>query len=692
MNLTHNTRSGLSVLAALALLAADGARGSLMAAAEAAPPISVILWFDTEDYLLPASDDSAKRLGELLTERGIRATFKVVGEKARVLERRGRLDVIGALKKHDIGYHSDFHSVHPTPTEYLADCGWPDGIAEFMRREGPGAADVRRIFGVPTLSCYGQPGSSWGPQATAALKQIGVAPHGVPCYVDEGSHVGLDGKPFWYAGALHVFHMNANVTRMSLHDPLALEPAKKKVTEIADRLRQEGGGLISIYYHPCEWVHQEFWDGVNFLRGANPARENWQPPRQRSAEETDTAFKRFAEYVDHIRTIPGVRWVTASDLPLRYPDLVRTEGATEADLDELARRIGNPNAGGVDYQRLGSRVYSVADQFGLLTLALNEVTGGRAVAFPLKAGGLFGPDAPPPPASPLTSVDWFAFRDAARAVHEFIKVERRVPARVFVGAEAVAPADFLAAMAAAWRLHRQPGKPLAGQTVPLGHDVRVVPERHVAKSTPDLFGGWVIHKAGFQAPKLMELARLQAWTLKPATAGDQQAVRRTSAEWYRSAYDKRHDHDFDGAIADASEAIKTDPDNAKAWLERGISRNNKKDFAGALEDYNRAVQLAPEWADGVRIRGEVKARMKDYVGAIADYNTALKLLPKFSRAYGNRAEAYHALGKDDLALADYNTSIELDGKSYPWFIQARESILRAQGKRPEDPVKKTPKP
>jgi len=207
-----------------------------------------------------------------------------------------------------------------------------------------------------------------------------------------------------------------------------------------------------------------------------------------------------------------------------------------------------------------------------------------------------------------------------------------------------------------------------------------------------LFGGWVIHKAGFQAPKLMELARLQAWTLKPATAGDQQAVRRTSAEWYQSAYNKRHDHDFDGAIADASEAIKTDPNNAKAWLERGISRNNQKDFAGALEDYNRAVQLAPEWADGVRIRGEVKARMKDYVGAIADYNTALKLLPKFSRAYGNRAEAYHALGKDDLALADYNTSIELDGKSYPWFIQARDSILRAQGKKPGEPAKKTPKP
>ena len=45
------------------------------------PRIDVILWFDTEDYLLPADDDAAKRLAEMLSQRGIRATFKVVGKR-----------------------------------------------------------------------------------------------------------------------------------------------------------------------------------------------------------------------------------------------------------------------------------------------------------------------------------------------------------------------------------------------------------------------------------------------------------------------------------------------------------------------------------------------------------------------------------------------------------------------------------
>jgi hypothetical protein len=122
------------ILPALGLqLAHAGFSGSLHAV-EPAPRIDVILWFDTEDYLLPASDDAAKRVADMLTERNIRATLKVVGEKARTLERRGRHDVITALRRHDIGFHSDFHSVHPTPSEYLAERGFLDGVATCATR------------------------------------------------------------------------------------------------------------------------------------------------------------------------------------------------------------------------------------------------------------------------------------------------------------------------------------------------------------------------------------------------------------------------------------------------------------------------------------------------------------------------------------------------------------------------------
>ena len=46
--------------------------------------IYYLLWFDTEDYIEPAADDAALRLATDLEKAGVRATFKVVGEKARV--------------------------------------------------------------------------------------------------------------------------------------------------------------------------------------------------------------------------------------------------------------------------------------------------------------------------------------------------------------------------------------------------------------------------------------------------------------------------------------------------------------------------------------------------------------------------------------------------------------------------------
>src|SRR5437016_12674532 len=134
-------------------------------------PVYVVLWFDTEDYIEPAADDAALRIATDLAGLGVHATFKVVGEKARVLESRGRTDVIRALAAHSIGYHSNFHSIQPTPAVYLRRFGLVEGASEFQRREAAGVADVRRIFGV-TPVCYGQPGSSWAPQANPALRRM----------------------------------------------------------------------------------------------------------------------------------------------------------------------------------------------------------------------------------------------------------------------------------------------------------------------------------------------------------------------------------------------------------------------------------------------------------------------------------------------------------------------------------------
>jgi hypothetical protein len=44
---------------------------------------------------------------------------------------------------------------------------------------------------------------------------------------------------------------------------------------------------------------------------------------------------------------------------------------------------------------------------------------------------------------------------------------------------------------------------------------RFTADRYVAQDSERLWG-WVIFPQGFHAPHIMELARAQAWTLKPA--------------------------------------------------------------------------------------------------------------------------------------------------------------------------------
>ena len=134
----------------------------------------ITLLFDVEDFIDPESDDAAKAIADLVTDEGVRATMCIVGERARQWRDRGRTDVIAALGRHDVGYHTNLHSIHPVVAEYNEHLDWEAGIAETLRREEPGVRAVREVFGV-THSCWGHPGHSWAPQAVAAMPRLGIA-------------------------------------------------------------------------------------------------------------------------------------------------------------------------------------------------------------------------------------------------------------------------------------------------------------------------------------------------------------------------------------------------------------------------------------------------------------------------------------------------------------------------------------
>ncbi len=470
------------------------------------PPINVTLWFDTEDYVLPQSDDAAKRLAEMLTRLGIKATFKVVGEKARVLEQRGRKDVIEALKKHEIGYHSNLHSQHPTPAEYLQNTDWDEGVAEFYARESQGVKDIQRIFG-QTPSCYGQPGSSWGPQAYPALKKMGIN-----VYLDEANHVGIDDQPFYYGGMLNIFKMRSNVVRMELFGENNLANGKAKFLAAYEKLKAKGGGTISIYYHPCEWVHQEFWDGVNFSRGANPENKDWKLPKTRSREETEKAFQDFEEYVKFIKMQEGVKYLTTNDLEKVYEDEALNKTYDQPELIRLSRAIKKV----ITFTHVFDDWLSPSDAFHLLTE--RALTSHQRKYIPILLKPLQAPTRdfkkPIGLIRPIR-VSKEKFYEAVADVSEFCKNNGRIPNSVWIGSLNISPADYLATLA--WEVEQTylSGRDFKHPNETLLLEGNFTADKYVADDDPKIFN-WVIHPEGFHAPKIMELAKLQAWTLKPA--------------------------------------------------------------------------------------------------------------------------------------------------------------------------------
>lgn len=466
-------------------------------------PVYIVIWFDTEDYILPPSDDAAKRLADFLTAEGVHATFKVVGEKARTLERRGRTDVIASLRKHDIGYHANTHSQHPTPAEYESALDWESGVEEFTRRERPGFEDVQRIFG-KTPCCYGQPGSSWAPQSFGALHDWGIK-----LYLDEGSQVGLDGKPFWYGGLLNIFNTADGEKLRPNENWDNLEQSETHFREIyAHMSSQPGGGLISLYFHPCEFIHQWFWD-LNFAHGANPPRERWKQPPQKSPAQQMQTFAYFEALVKYMKTFPNVQFITGSRAVQLYADKAYERHFSTTDLASLAQAVTSK----VSFQERGDYALSAAEVFDLLTsfLATSTSKQNSSTAISLTQR-TYGPSSAPPALDKEITVPWQQFSSTLLDVHDFVAKKHQVPPAVWFGSTPVTPEAYLVALARVSTLL------LNGETTP--ETVSISPAElaaaeHVAKDSVKLWD-WPIFPEGFHSQHLMDMAQLQAWTLKPA--------------------------------------------------------------------------------------------------------------------------------------------------------------------------------
>lgn len=111
----------------------------------------------------------------------------------------------------------------------------------------------------------------------------------------------------------------------------------------------------------------------------------------------------------------------------------------------------------------------------------------------------------------------------------------------------------------------------------------------------------------------------------PASRPD--ADQPTAADFYLQGGDKLKRRDYQGAIADFTQAIELNPDYAEAYYSRSLGHYRQQDAAPAIDDLTQAIALDPKYTQAYIQRGIVQANSRNTPGSLSDYRQALSLSP-----------------------------------------------------------------
>ena len=116
---------------------------------------------------------------------------------------------------------------------------------------------------------------------------------------------------------------------------------------------------------------------------------------------------------------------------------------------------------------------------------------------------------------------------------------------------------------------------------------------------------------------------------------------------------------YDETIASCDRAIDENPEDALAWLMRGMAMENSQQYEEAAASYSRVVKLQPTdhlvWFK----RGAVLEKLKRYKEAAISYNYVVRLQPENSWAWHDRGRALETLNCYDEALNSYAKALQV---------------------------------
>ena len=119
--------------------------------------------------------------------------------------------------------------------------------------------------------------------------------------------------------------------------------------------------------------------------------------------------------------------------------------------------------------------------------------------------------------------------------------------------------------------------------------------------------------------------------------------------------------DYEGGIAEYTEAIALEPNDQFVYVARGSALYNIGDYVGAIADFTKSIELneKPNTAMSYHRRALSKFQLADYVGAMEDLDQAIaddELNPEY---YEARGILKIQLEQDESGCIDFKKALEL---------------------------------
>jgi hypothetical protein len=335
----------------------------------------------------------------------------------------------------------------------------------------------------------------------------------IPVYLNLTDFIDLDGGPFWYCGILNILNLTGfrgGVIGLNfeLGTPGFIDKAIDAFDRIYRRVLDGGGwGIISVFNHPCTLVTKEFWDSVNFSGGLNTPMESLKPAELKPKDWINAGYADFDRFVKHVKSKPFVEVVTASELYSLFRDRALDRVFNRDEVAYLASNLKS-----ISFREVNGVHVSASEIFWLITASLAEYKANRTLPNKVKNVYPLGPYKSFKSES-LNTVKLEEFLKASYDVKLFIELHNRIPDFIEINGVKISPVDFLASEA---RLYVKIYNGEEPEHVELIKGV-FEPDKYVSLEGAKDCWKWAIFPKGFEAWKLVEMAKLQTWTIKPAT-------------------------------------------------------------------------------------------------------------------------------------------------------------------------------